>query len=53
MVDMNEKFQEIQLPMEAEVLFLIEFQGRVCFIDWNGLNISIWSYDEKNDRWHL
>ncbi|KAI3509962.1 hypothetical protein L1887_25487 [Cichorium endivia] len=53
MVDMDNNFWEISLPTYAEISFLIEFQGRLCFVDWTGFNIYLWIYDESNESWYL
>lgn len=53
MVDMDDNFRVIPLPNYAEISFLIEFRGRLCFVDWTGLKFHLWLYDEKNDGWYL
>ncbi|KAL4554900.1 hypothetical protein LXL04_037509 [Taraxacum kok-saghyz] len=53
MVDMEDNFREIKLPTCPDIAFLVEFWGRLCFVEWEGVNFNLWLYVEENGGWNL
>lgn len=53
MVDMDDNFHEIEIPNGSETAFLIEFWGRLCFVDWTKSKFYIWLFNEMNEGWCL